>query len=277
MPGGLAGPGRALGGFLVHNRYPARLFMGDAGSNFLGFLLGTLTVVGTFTRPTAGLFALRRAHSAAGDGGPALRHDVGDPDPDQRRAEPVRGRSPPFFAPTGRPRLDAAAGGPDDLSGDPRGRARRLAAPSTRGWTGRGRAWSSRRRSACSGWWPSSKSPRTGRSVAMSRRNPRTRPTSTADDPPGRSTRSDEASPPDPRSPSRRGRDLRQARRVPPPRRARPGRDAVRRRAYFPSEDADTGSGLIWVFAILATSAWRSPRPSSPGRSGSAGRGPTRR
>jgi UDP-GlcNAc:undecaprenyl-phosphate GlcNAc-1-phosphate transferase len=40
----------ALGGFLVHNRAPARLFMGDAGSNFLGFLLGTLTVVGTFTR-----------------------------------------------------------------------------------------------------------------------------------------------------------------------------------------------------------------------------------
>ena len=41
----------ALGGFLVHNHAPARLFMGDAGSNFLGFLIGTLTVVGTFTRP----------------------------------------------------------------------------------------------------------------------------------------------------------------------------------------------------------------------------------
>ncbi len=40
----------ALGGFLLHNRPPARLFMGDAGSNFLGFLLGTLTVTGTFTR-----------------------------------------------------------------------------------------------------------------------------------------------------------------------------------------------------------------------------------
>jgi UDP-GlcNAc:undecaprenyl-phosphate GlcNAc-1-phosphate transferase len=40
----------ALGGFLVHNHYPARLFMGDAGSNFLGFLLGALTVTGTFTR-----------------------------------------------------------------------------------------------------------------------------------------------------------------------------------------------------------------------------------
>jgi UDP-GlcNAc:undecaprenyl-phosphate GlcNAc-1-phosphate transferase len=44
----------ALGGFLVYNRHPASLFMGDAGSNFLGFMLGTLTVAGTFTRPEAG-------------------------------------------------------------------------------------------------------------------------------------------------------------------------------------------------------------------------------
>ena len=40
----------ALLGFLVHNFPKARLFMGDAGSNFLGFLLGAMTVVGTFTR-----------------------------------------------------------------------------------------------------------------------------------------------------------------------------------------------------------------------------------
>ena len=40
----------ALGGFLVHNHYPARLFMGDAGSNFLGFVLGALTIAGTFYR-----------------------------------------------------------------------------------------------------------------------------------------------------------------------------------------------------------------------------------
>ncbi|MBV8268599.1 MAG: undecaprenyl/decaprenyl-phosphate alpha-N-acetylglucosaminyl 1-phosphate transferase [Planctomycetaceae bacterium] len=39
-----------LGGFLVHNRHPARLFMGDAGSNFLGFTLGALTVAGTYFR-----------------------------------------------------------------------------------------------------------------------------------------------------------------------------------------------------------------------------------
>jgi UDP-GlcNAc:undecaprenyl-phosphate GlcNAc-1-phosphate transferase len=44
----------ALAGFLVHNHSPARLFMGDAGSNFLGFLLGALTVAGTFTRDDPG-------------------------------------------------------------------------------------------------------------------------------------------------------------------------------------------------------------------------------
>jgi UDP-GlcNAc:undecaprenyl-phosphate GlcNAc-1-phosphate transferase len=38
----------ALGGFLLHNHTPARLYMGDAGSNFLGFLLGAMTVVGTY-------------------------------------------------------------------------------------------------------------------------------------------------------------------------------------------------------------------------------------
>jgi UDP-GlcNAc:undecaprenyl-phosphate GlcNAc-1-phosphate transferase len=43
----------ALAGFLVHNFAPARLFMGDAGSNFIGFMLGALTVVGTFTRDGA--------------------------------------------------------------------------------------------------------------------------------------------------------------------------------------------------------------------------------
>ena len=38
----------ALLGFLRYNWGPAKIFMGDAGSNFLGFWLGTLTVVGTF-------------------------------------------------------------------------------------------------------------------------------------------------------------------------------------------------------------------------------------
>lgn len=46
--------GGSLAGFLAHNWFPARLFMGDAGSNFLGYLLGSLTVVGTFTQTGAG-------------------------------------------------------------------------------------------------------------------------------------------------------------------------------------------------------------------------------
>ena len=50
VPAVLLGLVGALGGFLVHNRHPARLYMGDAGSNFLGFLLGTLTVAGTYFR-----------------------------------------------------------------------------------------------------------------------------------------------------------------------------------------------------------------------------------
>ena len=38
----------ATAGFLVHNRPPARIFMGDAGSTFLGLMLAVLTLVGTF-------------------------------------------------------------------------------------------------------------------------------------------------------------------------------------------------------------------------------------
>lgn len=39
-----------LAGFLVHNHYPARLFLGDSGASFLGFLLGAMTVAGTYFR-----------------------------------------------------------------------------------------------------------------------------------------------------------------------------------------------------------------------------------
>lgn len=53
-PAVLLGLVGALAGFLVHNRHPARLFMGDAGSNFLGFLLGAITVAGTYYRYGAG-------------------------------------------------------------------------------------------------------------------------------------------------------------------------------------------------------------------------------
>ena len=41
----------ALAGFLVHNRHPARIFMGDSGSYFIGLVLASLTIVGTFYNP----------------------------------------------------------------------------------------------------------------------------------------------------------------------------------------------------------------------------------
>ncbi len=41
----------ALAGFLVFNWSPASIFMGDAGSNFIGFMIGIVTVVSTFTKP----------------------------------------------------------------------------------------------------------------------------------------------------------------------------------------------------------------------------------
>lgn len=42
----------SVAGFLVHNRPPARIFMGDSGSTFLGLMLACLTVLGTFYDPT---------------------------------------------------------------------------------------------------------------------------------------------------------------------------------------------------------------------------------
>ncbi|OMF25672.1 undecaprenyl-phosphate alpha-N-acetylglucosaminyl 1-phosphate transferase [Paenibacillus sp. FSL H8-0548] len=39
-------------GFLVHNFYPARIFMGDAGATFLGFTLAVIAVAGTSKRAT---------------------------------------------------------------------------------------------------------------------------------------------------------------------------------------------------------------------------------
>ena len=39
----------ALVGFLFHNRPPARIFMGDAGSYFVGFSLAVMTILATFS------------------------------------------------------------------------------------------------------------------------------------------------------------------------------------------------------------------------------------
>jgi len=38
----------SLGGFLVHNRPPAKIFMGDTGSYFIGLMMASTTVLGTY-------------------------------------------------------------------------------------------------------------------------------------------------------------------------------------------------------------------------------------
>ncbi|WP_437205451.1 MraY family glycosyltransferase [Planctomicrobium sp. SH664] len=38
----------SIAGFLLHNWTPAKIFMGDAGSTFIGLLLASMTVLGTF-------------------------------------------------------------------------------------------------------------------------------------------------------------------------------------------------------------------------------------
>ena len=42
-------------GFLRHNLPPARIFMGDSGSMFLGFVLGCIAVIGAFKKATLGI------------------------------------------------------------------------------------------------------------------------------------------------------------------------------------------------------------------------------
>lgn len=44
----------SLAGFLIHNWSPARIFMGDSGSYFIGLLMACLTIVGTFYQADVG-------------------------------------------------------------------------------------------------------------------------------------------------------------------------------------------------------------------------------
>lgn len=39
-------------GFLYHNFYPAKIYMGDSGSNFLGFMIATISILGLFKNIT---------------------------------------------------------------------------------------------------------------------------------------------------------------------------------------------------------------------------------
>jgi UDP-GlcNAc:undecaprenyl-phosphate GlcNAc-1-phosphate transferase len=43
----------ALLGFLIHNFYPAKIFMGDTGSLFIGYMLATLSITSSYVVPTS--------------------------------------------------------------------------------------------------------------------------------------------------------------------------------------------------------------------------------
>ena len=48
----------SMSGFLFHNFSPAKIFMGDAGSMFAGYILATVAVLGTYTRGGAPSIAI---------------------------------------------------------------------------------------------------------------------------------------------------------------------------------------------------------------------------
>ena len=58
----------SLAGFLVHN-WPGRIFLGDAGSTFVGFLLAAMTVLATFYEPGVGGASGLVNGAAGGSGG----------------------------------------------------------------------------------------------------------------------------------------------------------------------------------------------------------------
>jgi UDP-GlcNAc:undecaprenyl-phosphate GlcNAc-1-phosphate transferase len=41
----------AVAGFLYHNFYPAKIFMGDTGSHFIGYMLATLSITSSYVAP----------------------------------------------------------------------------------------------------------------------------------------------------------------------------------------------------------------------------------
>ena len=106
----------SLLGFLWHNRPPARIFMGDAGSYFIGFYVAVATIMATFS------------------GGDLPRHSIlaplcvmAVPLYDMATViiirlrpgtQPVRGGQKPFLAPAGRTGHDQSAGRADDLPHD---------------------------------------------------------------------------------------------------------------------------------------------------------------
>lgn len=82
----------ALLGFLIHNRPPAKIFMGDAGSYFVGFSIAIATLLATFAGYSAtSPGAACRPRTTVRDGRSVVRHDDSDLDSAARRAESFRG------------------------------------------------------------------------------------------------------------------------------------------------------------------------------------------
>ena len=248
--------------------------MGDAGSNFLGFLLGTLTVVGTFTRPSEGFSPygvltplLVMAVPLYDTTSVILIRIVEGRSPfeaDRRHFSHRlvdRGLTPPLAVRT--IYLVTLAGGlgalllPRLSRAGERMRGRRPDGLPARGG---GPPRSLHEPPGASRWRGETPESRQPLRLAPPPQTPTRRP------------EPDHTSSPTPTTRSRRSANSSGKQPL--------GLAAMLFvvRAYFPSEDADSGSGLVWVFAMLATSALADRfRCYSAGRSGSAGRGPTRR
>ena len=105
----------SLLGFLGHNRPPARLFMGDAGSYLIGYLLAMATLTATFAG--GGLPSGTRGLGAAvRDGRADLRYGQRRPHSLAPAAESLRRRQEPLFPSARQSRHDEGPGRADDLS-----------------------------------------------------------------------------------------------------------------------------------------------------------------
>ncbi len=103
----------SLLGFLWHNRPPARIFMGDAGSYFIGFWLAVMTILATFSGPGMPRHAILAPLCV-------LAVPIYDTlsvrlHPAACRTQPFRRGHEPLFAPPGRAGADQDAGRADDL------------------------------------------------------------------------------------------------------------------------------------------------------------------
>ena len=103
----------AIGGFLLFNFPPARIFMGDSGSTTIGYLLAVMTLEFTFYPAENALLPDR--HAADDVRGAAVRHDHGSLDSVARAPESVQGGHEPFLAPARGAGNVAPPGGADDL------------------------------------------------------------------------------------------------------------------------------------------------------------------